>query len=276
MKKKLLFSILCLVLLLPIGVKAEGAQSQTATVGNVDVPTYSISMSWGDLTFDWVYDSDSNSFGWKPGDHCVHNFVYSQEELDKYKDRVYTDADCSKPVTEEFNAEIGSYWVLLEREEADIVIIDGSTNGKIVPSIVWEPEEKYNETNAEFKYIAQSCELINSQKVFDLAKEKAIYSDANCTSQLETVHEYETGKYYTYAYKKNNLTTEEIPESGRTKISRNNMPEEEPCADGLCFYPYHESDDERYFVSLKLVDGSTTPTPEDTIGTITVKIKAAE
>ena len=276
MKKKLLFSILCLGLLLPIGVKAEGAQSETAIVGNVEVPTYSISMSWGDLTFDWVYDSDSNTFGWKPGDHCVHNFVYSQEELDKYKGRVYTDSECSKPATEELSEEIGNYWVLLEREEAEIVIIDGSTNGKIVPSIEWKPEDKYKETNAEFRYIAKSCEMINSQEVFELAKEKAIYSDANCSSQLETVPEYEKGKYYTYAYKKNNLTTEEIQESGRTRASRNNIPEEEPCADGLCFYPNNESDQERYFVSLKLVDGSTTPTTADEIGTITVKIKAAE
>ena len=287
MKKKLLFSILCLGLLLPIGANAddstnidsieEGNNSTNvdATVSNVAVPTYEVAIIWDDLSFDWSYNKDTKSFEWKPTSMCRPAGITNQKEYseinNEYNGEIYTDESCSILNEEEYS-EDKNYYVIYERENAYIGIEDMSQNGEIVPSIIWESESKYSDTEAEIKYRAKECLTINSENVFDgaLEHEEILYSDENCTTEVTNTPEYETGKYYVYAEKmdsKFTLETEELPENARFSA-------ESACVDDICFYSKY--DENNYYLSLNLVGGTVTPTVGDKIGSVTIKIKAAK
>ena len=280
MKKKLLFSILCLGLLLPIGANADdstnidsieeenNSANVDATVSNVAVPTYDVYITWADLTFDWVYNKDTKSFEWKPTKECVPATIYDQESYNQYEGEVYTDETCSVLDEEGYNEE-KEYYKLRERENAFIGIEDLSENGEIVPSITWASETKYSDTEAEIKYSGLKCVAINSKNVFDIALSNGIYSNEDCTTKVPNTPEYEIGKYYAYIYNDDEdyvLTTEEIPNNGRISSGGN-------CVDKVCLP--HETPNQ-YSVFLKLKGGTVTPTVGDKIGSVTIKIKVAK
>ena len=287
MKKKLLFSILSLGLLLPIGVNAddstnidsieEGNNSANvdATVSNVAVPTYEVAILWEDLSFDWSYNKDTKSFGWKPTKRCGAAEINNQKEYseinNEYNGEIYTDETCSVLNEEEYSEE-KNYYVLYERENAFIGIEDLSENGEITPSITWKSESKYSDTEAVIKYRAKECLAINSKEVFDgaLELEEILYSNENCTTEVTNTPEYETGKYYVYAEKMNSeftLETEELPENARLSGAGS-------CVDDVCF-PSNEYGN-IYDLSFNLVGGTVTPTVGDKIGSVTIKIKVAK
>ena len=287
MKKKLLFSILCLGLLLPIGVNAddstnidsieEGNNSANvdATVSNVAVPTYEVAIIWDDLSFDWSYNKDTKSFEWKPTSKCSPIGITSQEEYsevnNEYEGYIYTDESCSILNEGGYNKE-KDFYVIYERENAFIGIEDMSQNGEITPSITWESESKYSDTEAEIRYSGRECLAINSENVFDgaLEQEEILYSNENCTTEVTNTPEYETGKYYIYAEKMDSeftLETEELPENARLSGAGS-------CVDGICFQSKYDKN--KYNLSLNLVGGTVTPTVGDKIGSVTIKIKAAK
>ena len=57
----------------------------TVTVGTVEAPVYEVAVIWNDLTFNWVYDSETNDFGWKPVPIC-YNIGATEENVKMYLD----------------------------------------------------------------------------------------------------------------------------------------------------------------------------------------------
>ena len=236
-----------------------------ATVGSVDTPVYTVAVIWNDLTFDWAFNEDDGTYGWKPSSLCYNlsdsgengvNNAFS-EGLEVFKNDTCTEQASG------YDSSINEYYYAADREYATIGIEDISEYAQIVPSIEWKANSKYEDVEAEFWYKAKTCNAVETQGVFDLAKEYGIYSDENCENAVSPTT-FESGKYYTYAFKNTELTTVEIPDNGRTSAMGGGY------SDGLAFGPFGN----QYQVSFKLKGGNTTPVSGDAIGTITVSIRA--
>lgn len=246
----------------------SGSNSTNAavTVGNVEAPVYGVAVIWNDLTFDWVYDADADEYGWKPADMCspLSTAKEDVEEALAMGAKVYSDNTCSNRVYEYSGSSIAEYYYLVEREEAYIGIEDLSENAQIVPSVSWTATQQYGDVNANFQYYGKTCISITSQDVFSAAT--SYYSDADCTSKT-TASTYVGGQYYTYAYKKTALTGEEIPDNARMNAAGTGIT-------GGMLFPAEGYLDNQYRVLFTLEGGNNVPTKGETIGTITVSIRA--
>ena len=168
--KKNLFKVLFGVLVFFVGVnvhavKAPAVGGEVVTdplnegttgsvvVGEVATPVYEVNIFWDDLTFDWTYDYDTNSFGWKPASLCENEYemVGYEAEFDEKlaKGEIYTDATCSTVTNE--RTEEAVYYAVSERDYVYMGIEDFSQNGQIVPSISWNAESNYSYTIANFE-----------------------------------------------------------------------------------------------------------------------------
>ena len=170
MKKNLLMGMVGLgaMALCITGVKAEtldltniSETGQSVTVGEVDVPVYSVDITWGDLTYDYKYNNETGNYYWQAKEDSME----------------------------------------LETVPGTIQIYDNSTNGKIVPSISWASENDYDFVNAKFYYEGPVyiCDKINDLDSFNhfLTNDVPFYTDSNCTIEGNGVYnEYEEGKYY--------------------------------------------------------------------------------
>ena len=140
-----------------------------------------------------------------------------------------------------------------------ILIMDYSTGGEIIPSVKWNSNIKYQYVEGEFYYYKDilTCESISEEEFYQNKKYKhVLYTDSECANRLDSsVNEYQEGIYMKSGSKK--LTTEEIPEKAKIKF-----------------------DDDNYYLLILTLNNKTksteTPTAGDTVGTVTITIKAAE
>ena len=184
MKKILLMGIIsfgALTLCLK-GVKAEtldltnvSETGQSVTVGEVDVPVYSVDITWGNMTFDYKYNNETGQYYWK-----------TKEDSQEY-----------------------------DMTPGHILIEDNSKYGSIRPSIYWQSEQKYDFVDAHFYYEGfVECGVLD-ENLFDNLDSDYIYTDATCETKLtDTNSIFEEGKYYgAYASLKNKLSGNLLPDN---------------------------------------------------------------
>ena len=283
MKKKFILSLLCLGTLLPIGVRALETEDETenldprvvdVTVSEVDVTTFMVTMTWDELSYDWVYNPILKKYEWKLGDECVTIGTLTEEEFDEYDftNEIYTDDTCS--IYPDSYEEDTVYYQKFERiGDANIEMLDYSIGGEVVPSIIWNAEEEYSDVNAEFKYGKKMCKQITSYDIFNTLSydEMPIYSDYDCM-ELSTDEEYDEDKtYYAWGVYYEDLETEELPENGRINSDYYYSSNSEEM--------FYYSDSElrnHYTIKVGLTGGSKTPTSGDRLGSITIRLKEVE
>lgn len=250
---------------------AEGQTSSnaTATVGTVETPVYEVVVIWNDLTFNWVYDSETNDFGWAPVPIC-YGIDPTEENVQDALDRgekVFTDRACESR-TYNYNSETAEYYILDERKSTSIGIEDISQNGQIIPSISWKADTKYADVNANFTYTGEGCTLIPTEAAFNYVKSegKTLYNSNTCETTVNS-EGFIKNSYYVIANTTLPLASgEDIPDTGRQSAAGTMG------VDGITF-PLKDFTRNQYYVQLALDGGETTPTTGDTIGTITVSIK---
>ena len=282
--KKLLMGIFGLTLLLPLGVFAESetlnsvegnnSADVSVTIGTVEVPTYTVYINWDAPTFNWTYNKKTGTYNWTYPPRCV---VYDSEyhtEPDYY----YEDNECSNVAFEGglVVEEEETYYVFEEVEGMHVMIEDYSENSRIVPSVKWTSDDKYNYVEGKFTYLDEEplCHILDntfSDNWNYYTINYTIYTNNSCTTKLyDTSVEYEENKYY--ALFKNcvekELASEELPDSARKSQS----------GEGF----WHDGSlkgRNTYDLYLQLenkTESTTTPKAGDTLGTITISIRAAE
>jgi len=293
--KKLLMGIFGLTLLLPLGVFAEvadidsveeGNNSANAevTVGNVAVPVYSVELTWMNLSFDWVYDSENNTYGWVSTPSCEGYPPYGEginietdirEALASGK-KLYTNNTCTNQIYE-YDETVEEYYYSYTVPTM-IEIVDRSENGAIQPSITWNSTDEYSYVNGKFSYYGNhiECAVVNDEDESEylITKNITIYDDNNCNNIAENVQEYIENKYYVFKTVGTDYTTP-------IEMTSDLIPLEARTGEMGYVYtefdsPYHWS---MYVIELDLENKeqpTTTPTAGDTLGTITVSIRAAE
>lgn len=241
----------------------------TVTVGTVEAPVYEVAVIWNDLTFNWVYDSETNDFGWKPVPIC-YNIGAAEENVKDALDngkKVFTNNTCTERASS-YNSDATEYYVLEDRTTTTIGIEDISENGQIVPSIEWNADEKYKDVTANFTYTGEGCVLVPSEAAFNYVKEQGqpLYNGDTCETSINA-EGFINDMYYVKSITSMPLTGNEIPDNGR-QSGAGSMG-----VDGITFPPVGFTRN-YYFVHLALEGGSTIPTTGDAIGTITVSIRA--
>lgn len=290
--KKLLMGVFGLGLMLSVvSVQAETIDSvandsnsvdNQVVVGDVATPNYMVDIYWEDLSFDWVYNYETNNFDWEPSKVCSEIFD-SSENIEQYilsgDMDVYTNDSCTE-LASEYDSGINEYYYLEERTFVPIYISDFSENGQIVPSVEWQSETKYSYVNGKFRYIGFSCVAVD-EEVFEEVYEYGyyddmyVYSDSNCTEriQVDSTTSYEEGMY-SVAIVENELLTSSLPANAR--IPGMGGP-------GFDFDSNYLSNGYTgrggmYDLSLNLENDPdkevVTPTAGDTIGAITITINA--
>lgn len=298
MKKLFLLGVLSFGLLLPFGVNAEeengydskidsveeekNSANASVKVGEVEVPVYDVNINWDSLKYNWKYNYKTNKYEWavETTKMCeISSYdVPSEDEWENYKYNLYTDSTCdtwaSQDLTyEEFITNSENYYYYSgDYENSHIHIDDYSTGGRIIPSIKWKSEENYDFVQGNFKYFVyeQICGLIDEEE-FENLKEygDVIYTDSNCTTKFEYNNEnQDTEELYALTYEEKfvNLETDKIDDNARHYFT------------GDVTGP-HYANGAYYELKLDLTNEETptnTPTAGDTIGTITVTIKAYE
>ena len=292
MKNKILIGILGLSLILPLSkVKAterlesvtEGENSTNAnvTVGEVETPVYNVEIYWDTLTYNWKYNYETNQYEWKVGTTkiCDKGISISENDWESFKGTLYTDSTCDTPITEEITHEeyvqnIQNYYKYSgDIEQNKITILDASKGGEIIPSIKWTSANDYQYVQGNFQYMAEKlfCDPV-SEELFENMKQDGttpIYSDSNCMQEFnyDKNTQYTDTLYYSIGNRRyTDLTTEEIPEDGRLYMA------------GSIAGPAYENG-AYYFLKLNLnnnTNPTTTPKKGDTIGTVTITIKADE
>lgn len=250
-------------------VAGSNSSNATVTVGTVEAPVYEVAVIWNDLTFNWVYDSETNDFEWKPVPIC-YNIDATEENVQGVLDsgsKVFTNDTCTERAYS-YSSEATAYYVLDERTTTTIGIEDMSENGQIVPSIEWNADEKYEDVTANFSYTGEGCVVLPSEAAFNYAKElgKELYNGNTCETTVNS-EGFIQNHYYVMANTTLPLTGTEIPDNGRQSAAGSMG------VDGISF-PSTEFPRTHYYVHLTLEGGSTTPTTGDAIGTITVSIRA--
>lgn len=248
------------------------------TVGKVDAPVYVVDINWDDLSFDWVYDNSTKSFGWQPSPIC-HQFYdpnITIEEALMNGTKLYADRTCSTAV-DSYDDTIPYYYFTIERDSVGVYIFDYSQYTEIVPSITWTSSDKYDYVigNFEYEYLDDFCRTITDEELFEVAIDNnvTIYSDSSCTTNiLDENLTYSDNTYYAWmkglAYKQ--LNSDEIPNDGRVSTKG-----------WLLFSEMNDAlvDDGGHAYLLKfelendLEKEINTPSNGETIGTITISIR---
>lgn len=124
---------------------AEGTGSQTrdVTVGEVDETVYSVDINWGDMTFDWKYNEETNKYGFKAHLGC-EGYVAGVEALTSAKNNgiLYSDSACSTLQTGELISGTSYY----EKTEVGgkIRVVDSSVNGRVKARASFSTEDDYD------------------------------------------------------------------------------------------------------------------------------------
>ncbi len=118
---------------------AEGgtdSESQDVTVGEVDVPIYSVDIEWGDMVFDWKYNEETNEYNFESPKQC-EAFIYSGEATEQ---KMYSDNTCSSLVS---NPVGSNTYYRKEHGNDRVAVYDESENGQIKARVSFTPEAKY-------------------------------------------------------------------------------------------------------------------------------------
>ena len=284
--KKLIMGILGLMLLLPIGVDASGPKLEweiinsitegdnsidaSVTVGEVDVPVYSVQISWQNFRFEWKYDKKLNSYGWKAAEICQPLNITTSESFDEFSaDRIiYTDNACMTETTS-YDESITEYYYrlddfsLTDDNGAYILITDQTENGSITPSLTWNATEDYGYVEGKFSYFLRRENVCKPATKEDIETFSFVYSDNECKTEwidADTI-EYEEGKYFVVTEVRDYtlLTTPTVPSAARVENDNSGI--------------------RTYELVLQLenkVQPQKTPTTGEKIGTVTISISANE
>ena len=282
MKKKL-FKVLFGMCLFMIGfnVNAEvsnsqenmadgvGSDTQTVTVGEVETPVYNVNFYWTGLTFDWVYNDETQEFGWAPAQYCD---VHYDENGDLAGDRmVFNDENCEEELGYASNLQdVDGKYYLVRPESVYINIEDYSTYGQIVPTVEWKSNADYDYVEARFTHTEETCVLIPSKEVFDVALKYGVYSDNTCAVEANS-STFEADTYYALVEREKVITGGELPDTAR-RSAAGSIDEIE----GFTFVD-HAFIRNNYYLGLNLVNKTAptkTPTAGTAIGTITISVRA--
>ena len=106
--------------------------SKDVSVGEVDVTIYSVDIDWGDMTFDWKYNADTNEFNFEPHFICSANAnndaMRPSLEWLQSKGRLYSDENCTTLATGELT---NATYYGSDVKDGRIYIRDNSVNGMI-------------------------------------------------------------------------------------------------------------------------------------------------
>ena len=284
--KKLLSYLLVIALVFGMGmsfVNAEGEGNESftgsgdagaeATVGDVDAPVYDVEVNWYNFVFDWKYNETAHEYEW-----MVHQTLdcmpYTHDDLvDMGYDfdnlgevTFYTDSSCTV-VKENFGNANDTYYMLegAGAPRAFVVIEDMSTNGYIEPSLSWSSEDQYDFTTAAITYSVDVpvCDVVPDY-AYDEVTLAHISSD--CTGdEIETANAPEGTVFYAYLNDVQELeyTGGEVPITAKRAASG-----------GVLYNGVHDYYEFYLELGLDETKTITTPTPGDTIGTLTITITA--
>ena len=267
-----------------VEVTEGGDTDATVTVGDVDVPVYNVIISWYNFTFDWKYDSTTNQHGWRTHGTCTAydttntaSVLAEDPNFFNYYS-FFEDNACTRPISGQEVAEAMQtgaifYYYVYESPHAGeglgyIIIEDMSEAGYAAPSLSWTPESKYDFTTASFTYekVVPVCEEIDLA-TFDYVTEA--YATSDCTGEkVSTANPQEGAKFYEFLHGRQDIqyTGGEIPFDARSSV----------VGGGIYDPNLNNTWKTNYDIHLELgVDTTktiTTPTANDTIGTVTITI----
>jgi len=202
MKKRFIItlSIIMALILMPSLVNAEESHynintnqntyaNTNVTVGNVAGSTgtvYSVDIEWGDLSFDWTYNSSTSQYEWsneskevcEPAELSEGSFVSSNSSYVYYQN-----SNC----TTRFIGEVHAGQTIYQKANKahSIKIYDYSKNGYVKPSLSWRSAVKYDYTTATFKYEANRCQVIPAatlQQYINNYSGYTVFTDSTCSS----------------------------------------------------------------------------------------------
>lgn len=152
MKKSLFAGAASLLLTaMPVlGAYAIDSQSHDVTVGDVDAPVYSVDINWGDLSFDWKYDEETNSFDFEAPLECASteslpywNGMDSTQFLQNAHDLslLFADENCTSPYYGDLSSAT-TYMKMFPKNR--IIVLDYSTNGSVSATMSFAAESNYD------------------------------------------------------------------------------------------------------------------------------------
>ena len=159
MKKTLVCGMMLLAL--PVILTANsfavgiGAQTRDVAVGDVDETVYSVDLNWGDMTFDWKYDEETNSFNFQqqrgPG-QAVSTVADGYDWLsnEKNKGYIFEDESCKNIFVGEIENGTTYYWCPIYFASGVVRLSDNSTNGKVKATASFESDDSYNWVTGRF------------------------------------------------------------------------------------------------------------------------------
>ena len=199
MKRKIFMG---LVGLLSMGVMAVNAEEveyngealqKNVMVGEVEAPVYKATITWGDLTFDSVYNNVTQKREWREKIDCVkisesdsESNSWFESEFNSIKAsgwndefRLYSDENCEKELnynedTEYEDISFGYFDVNKDGEAGLFTITDSSVNGRLIPTLSWTPTRNYDYVKAVFK-----------QNIYDTEKEAMYYHNIDSNKLTE-------------------------------------------------------------------------------------------
>ena len=133
--------------------------SHDAIVGEVDETEYSVNISWGNMTFDWKYNSATNSFDFQPQTRCVGSSAqYNLTFMHSYQNEgnLYSDNTCTALMTGELT-EDGFYYYTVP--DGEMTVKDFTQNGRIKATASFTPESKYDWVTGEFGGWSRACSV---------------------------------------------------------------------------------------------------------------------
>lgn len=167
MKKALLAGAasLALAAMPALGVFAETPTNGThdVTVGEVDQTVYEVDITWGDMTFDWKYNSEANTFNFKPAksSECISAGslqgieFYDQVFYDLQNDKnLFSDSTCSTLTEGELSEGVTYY---KKSYTNNIAVVDYTENGRVAVSASFAPEDSYNWVRGKIGYMQDTC-----------------------------------------------------------------------------------------------------------------------
>ena len=257
-------------------IKSSDAQVK---VGEVETPVYSVDISWNAFEFDWKYNEEKNEYEWKNGTinptiGSLSSYLESNPGLidetyfNNNKDRFCLDQECQNPISKDLKYEDmiankdNYYYVLHSGDNSNHFHIgDSSTGGRVVPSIKWTSSSGYEYVDGIFEYRepGYECKVVESEEQFNLkiSQGTKLYDYSDCKNEISySSTEYKPGIYekiehFTF----NNLKSGELPDTARRIVNNTAW----------------------YDLTLYLENKekpTTSPKAGDTIGTVTITIKA--
>lgn len=163
MKKKLFGALMLTTMFaLPVFANADEVKEpadfndeKTVVVGEVDTTVYQVDIEWGNFSYDWKYDRDTNKFGFKANLGCEGagqmgdgNLITESLEYFKSNNLLYSDNTCSTLQTSELVD--GTAYYAKTQVGGFVRILDESVNAKIKANASFTPSQDYGWISGKF------------------------------------------------------------------------------------------------------------------------------